>query len=98
MHVKFIYDLRLGISVPHIEQEWDHLDEQTKANTLNKWEQIRGAIPDRVKQMENQIQSVHAQLSNEEDFEKSCQLNEEMAELASIINDLWILFRVTPSL
>ncbi|OQP01541.1 hypothetical protein B1689_04345, partial [Geobacillus sp. 44C] len=34
------------------------------------------------------------QLSDENDFERSCRLNSEIAELASIINDLWIWYRM----
>ncbi|WP_332689845.1 hypothetical protein [Halalkalibacter lacteus] len=64
---------------------------------MAKWETIRGTIPDRVKEIEHEIELVHEQLTNEEDFERSCELNLEMAELASIINDLWIWFRISPT-
>ena len=50
-------------------------------------------IPDRIKVLENSINIKQAQLSNESDFERSCQLNGEIADLASIINDLWLWFR-----
>ncbi|WP_062047756.1 hypothetical protein [Bacillus sp. JCM 19034] len=98
MSVQFIYDRRLGIELPLFEQSWDALDYKIKDVTLKKWEEIRGTIPDRVKEFEEKIRIVHLQLSDEEDFETCCRLNEEMAELASIINDLWIWFRQSPAI
>jgi hypothetical protein len=97
MSVEFVYDPRLRLPLPALYRTWNELDLSTQEYTLAKWETIRGAIPDRVKEIELEIESVHEQLTNEEDFERSCELNLEMAELASIINDLWIWFRMTPS-
>ncbi|GAE25847.1 hypothetical protein JCM9140_1866 [Halalkalibacter wakoensis JCM 9140] len=97
MSVVFNFDARLGLSIPTIQGSWTELDKEYQEHILAKWETIRGTIPDRVKIIEKQIESVHLQLTSEEDFERSCQLNLEMAELASIINDLWIWFRTTPT-
>ena len=52
-----------------------------------------GLIPDRIISLEEIINTKQAQLSNETNFELSCQLNHEIADLASIINDLWLWFR-----
>ncbi|KHF39298.1 hypothetical protein [Halalkalibacter okhensis] len=98
MSVLFKYDSRLGLPLPTIHGSWDELDKGNQEQALSKWETIRGTIPDRVKDIEHQIELVHDQLTSEEDFERSCELNLEMAELASIINDLWIWFRITPAL
>ena len=62
---------------------------------LLKWEQVRGKIPDRIKELEHYINTKQHYLNNEEDFEVSCKLNSEIADLASIINDLWLWYRLT---
>ncbi|MDT8859394.1 hypothetical protein N0O92_04045 [Alkalihalobacillus sp. MEB130] len=98
MSIIFNYDSRLGLSLPVISVSWTDLDKDSQEDVLAKWETIRGTIPDRVKAIERKIDVVHSQLTVEEDFERSCELNLEMAELASIINDLWIWFRTTPSI
>ena len=61
---------------------------------LLKWEQVRGKIPDRIKELEHYINTKQHYLNNE-DFEVSCKLNSEIADLASIINDLWLWYRLT---
>ncbi|WP_227936600.1 hypothetical protein [Alkalihalobacillus deserti] len=98
MSVEFIYDSRLCLSLPSLHGSWKELNEKSQEQILAKWESIRGTIPDRIKEIEEEIETVHEQLTREEDFERSCELNLEMAELASAINDLWIWFRLTPSL
>lgn len=98
MNIDFIYDSRLGLSIPRINEHWDELEQDTQERIVSKWESIRGTIPDRVKTIEKEINLVHKALTEEENFERSCELNLEMAELASIINDLWIWFRMNPSI
>ncbi len=70
---------------------------ETQHDILFQWEQVRGAIPDRIFELEDKINQKQAQLSNESDFPRSCELNSEIAELASIINDLWIWYRTNQS-
>ncbi len=89
----FYYNDRLGIQVPVISEDWELLPYDIQQSILLYWENIRGMIPDRIKVLENSINIKQAQLSNESDFERSCQLNGEIADLASIINDLWLWFR-----
>jgi hypothetical protein len=89
----FSYDQRLGISIPNLEIEWAHYSEETQQAILFHWEKIRGSIPDRIAELESTINQKQAQLSNESNFKKSCELNSEIAELASIINDLWLWYR-----
>ncbi|KMJ55242.1 hypothetical protein AB685_28280 [Bacillus sp. LL01] len=98
MDVEFIYDSRLQISLPRFHTVWDELDQDRQAQILRSWEEIRGNIPERVKELEVVINEKQAALTEELNFERSCHLNSEIAELASIINDLWIWFRLNPSL
>ncbi|OCA91381.1 hypothetical protein A8F94_05860 [Bacillus sp. FJAT-27225] len=89
----FAYDRRLGIPVPRVGRDFEQFDRDIQEKILFSWEQIRGAIPDRIKELEHQINEKQAALSNESSFTKSCELNSEIAELASIINDLWLWYR-----
>lgn len=89
----FEYNRRLGIYVPSIEKEWQNYDSSVQTEILYKWEQIKGTIPDRIAELEKTITQKQEQLNDEGDFEKSCTLNYQIAELASIINDLWLWFR-----
>lgn len=98
MSMTFRYDSRLGIPLPVLSCRWEELEPIVQERILLEWEEIRGIIPDKVKELEQRIEAVHAELSEEEDFERSCALNLKMAELASVINDLWIYFRTTPIL
>lgn len=89
----FYFDDRLGIHVPNLDYDLElyHLD--TQHSILFQWEQIRGTIPDRIADLEKTINLKQAELQDETDFPRSCTLNKEIAELASIINDLWIWYR-----
>jgi hypothetical protein len=88
----FFHDKRLGILLP-IDLDWNQLSDDIQQSILMYWETIRGSIPDRIAELENRINIKQAQLSVESNFPLSCQLNAEIAELASIINDLWLWFR-----
>ncbi|MGX1899847.1 hypothetical protein ACT3HK_00610 [Thermolongibacillus altinsuensis] len=90
----FIYDERLGIRLPKLEKEWEAYSKQEQEEILLEWETIRGKIPDRIVELEKLINKKQAQLGEESDFIRSCALNSEIAELASIINDLWIWYRM----
>ena len=89
----FSFDHRLGIQVPELTLEWDQYNMETQQEILFYWEQVRGSIPDRISDLEIEINQKQAFLSNESNFPRSCQLNTEIAELASIINDLWLWYR-----
>lgn len=90
---RFEYDQRLGIAIPDLDQEWHRIDKATQEEILSQWEEIRGDIPDRVKQLEEKINLKQKALFNEDNFKKSCEINTEISELASTINDLWLWFR-----
>ncbi|TYR82157.1 hypothetical protein FZC66_00735 [Priestia megaterium] len=89
----FSYDERLGIKLPSLQKEWRAYDPSVQQQILLYWETIRGHIPDRIAEVEKVINQKQLQLEEEENFNTSCTLNNEIAELASIINDLWIWYR-----
>ncbi|NEW08744.1 hypothetical protein GK047_22370 [Paenibacillus sp. SYP-B3998] len=94
----FQYDQRLGIEIPKLEDEWDNYSSEVRAHILFHWEQIRGAIPDRIMKIESVIIVKQNQLNHEDDFPISCRLNSEIADLASTINDLHLWFRMNQDL
>ncbi|ANB57726.1 hypothetical protein GFC29_2042 [Anoxybacillus sp. B7M1] len=94
MNAYFIHDQRLGISLPSLDKEWEEYSEKEQHEILLEWEKIRGTIPDRIAELEQIINHKQEQLSDENNFTRSCQLNFEIAELASVINDLWIWYRM----
>jgi hypothetical protein len=87
-------DDRLGILLPELEIDWEQYTDEERAAILLRWEEIRGTIPDRIKALEQIIIKKQNQLNVEENFSISCALNSEIAELASIINDLHLWYRV----
>jgi hypothetical protein len=90
----FTEDKRLGIPVPDLSKDWDEYSWETQQTILFHWEKIRGTIPDRIAELESIINRKQSELSDESDFNRSCQLNSEIADLASIINDLWLWYRI----
>ncbi|MBT2681622.1 hypothetical protein J7E38_21925 [Bacillus sp. ISL-35] len=89
----FLFNSRLGIPLPEFNKKWEEYDLDTQHAILLHWEKIRGSIPDRIAELEKTINHKQAQLSNESNFVTSCELNSEIAELASVINDLWLWYR-----
>lgn len=90
----FRFSERLGIYYPNLEIEWEKIHPLEQEAILMQWEKIRGSIPDQIAKIEEQINAKQDELNNEEDFSKSCRLNAEISEHASIINDLWLWFRL----
>ena len=89
----FRMDERLGLPVPALQKEWEEYAKEEQDAILCRWEQIRGSIPDLIKAREAIINEKQASLEQEDDFIKSCELNAQIADNASIINDLWLLYR-----
>ncbi|TCT24961.1 hypothetical protein EDD68_10428 [Melghiribacillus thermohalophilus] len=89
----FVKHPRLNIPVPDLEKDWNEYTKEEQEYILGEWEKIRGMIPDRIKQLERQIEQKQDQLNHEMNFGISCRLNDEISELASMINELWILYR-----
>lgn len=97
MQEHFSFNQRLGIPLPNL-LDWDQYDIETQNTMLFYWEQIRGTIPDRIHELENTINKRQDQLSVESNFVRSCELNNEIAGLASIINDLWLWYRANQTI
>lgn len=93
MRYEFVLDHRLGIPLPSLALEWEMYTAEERSDILFQWEEVRAKIPDRIIQLESVINQKQAQLSEEENFVISCELNSEIHELASVINDLNIWFR-----
>ncbi|MDQ0340349.1 hypothetical protein J2S00_003158 [Caldalkalibacillus uzonensis] len=94
MAFQFKLNERLGIHIPILERDWDDYSLAEQAQILKQWEHYRSDIPGRIKELERLIERKQEALNEEADFECSCRLNDEIAELASIINDLNIWFRI----
>ncbi|MBM7565456.1 hypothetical protein [Paenibacillus sacheonensis] len=94
MNHYFTWDDRLGISLPTLHQEWERFSEAERTYIVTQWEGIRGTIPERVIAIERVINAKQAELFEEEDFERSCGINSDIADLASRINDLHIWYRM----
>ncbi len=90
----FTFDERLGIRLPALDMQWEEYSHTERADILMEWEEIRATIPDRIHRVEAVIIEKTKQMSEEENFARSCELNSEIHELASVINDLNIWFRV----
>jgi len=89
----FLFNSRLGIPLPALRENWEDYSLEKQHAILLHWEKIRGSIPDRIAELEETINFKQAQLGDESNFLRSCELNSEIAEIASIINDLWLWYR-----
>lgn len=90
---QFQFDHRLQITLPVLDDCWEKLSQADQEAILLKWEQIKSLIPDRIAELEQIICYKQEKLSGEANFQHSCLLNTEIADLASIINDLWLWYR-----
>ena len=90
----FIWNERLGIPLPELDRSWELFREEEQTFIVTQWEIIRGSIPDRVFALEKLINVKQAELYEEDDFETSCVINSDIAELASHINDFHIWYRI----
>ncbi|WNF36054.1 hypothetical protein RJD24_16595 [Bacillaceae bacterium IKA-2] len=90
---RFEYDERLGISIPDLEKSLSDYNKATQEEILLRWEEVRGNIPERIFELEKEINLKQALLNNEANFEQACDLNTKISILASTINDLWLWFR-----
>ncbi|MFC5469490.1 hypothetical protein ACFPPD_12225 [Cohnella suwonensis] len=95
---QFEYSERHGIRIPRLTADWETLGPERQIAVLERWEIIRGSIPDRIFAFEAGIRIKQQQLFEEEDFARSCRINDDISDLASRINDLNIWFRVQQEL
>lgn len=93
MHRYFSLNKRLGIELPMLEKAIEDYNLDTQHAVLFHWEKVRGAIPDRIAELEAEINKKQKKMNKEEDIHTSATINSEIAELASIINDLLIWYR-----
>jgi DNA-binding transcriptional MerR regulator len=89
----FSLNKRLGIELPMLDKAIEDYDQETQHAVLFHWEKVRGAIPDRIAELEAEINTKQKKMNKEEDIHTSATINSEIAELASIINDLLIWYR-----
>jgi hypothetical protein len=94
MSYQFEFNKRLGISLPVLDKDWDQYSSNEQSQILYEWEEHRSDIPARVKQVEKIIEKKQHALNDEDNFIRSCELNSEISQLASAINDLNIWFRI----
>ncbi|MGD6849325.1 hypothetical protein [Rossellomorea aquimaris] len=92
----FSYNSRLGIHLPRFSKDWPSYSPEEQEIILLEWERVRGMIPDRIQEIEEEIERLQAKLAQEDNFDRSCMINGEISERASEINDLWIWYRTTP--
>ena len=95
---RFVFDERLGIRLPETDRDWwlYSLDEQ--AEMIEEWERIKSRIPDRIKELEDDINAKHLEISEEDDWDRVCELYEQYFAIASVINDLNIWAKIEPGL
>jgi hypothetical protein len=98
MRKEFVYNERLGIALPELLEDWDSYPLSIREEIIDIWEQIRGRIPERIFELEKIINLKQNLLTFEENFPTACQLNSEIAECASIINDLHLWYRANQEL
>ncbi|WP_241156886.1 hypothetical protein [Bacillus sp. FJAT-42376] len=60
---------------------------------MAQWEKERSKIPDRIAELEDVIRAKQRRMDHEENFEAACLYNAAIADLASVINDLWLWYR-----
>ncbi|KXG43596.1 hypothetical protein [Tepidibacillus decaturensis] len=90
--VKFVYDFRLGINIPQFDKDWEEYSTLEQSYIIDRWEQERAKIPDRIKLVEKEIMEKQ-ELMFEMSFEEYCKVHEEIVDKASVINELNIWFR-----
>ena len=96
MRELFEYDGRLDLEVPKLEREWEEYPHEERASILERWERIRGAIPDRIARFEAEIAGRQELLHGEEDWDRTLALMDEIHDYSSRIADLNILYRTQP--
>lgn len=98
LEAQFALDGRLGIPLPRFGVPWEEMNALERAGVVERWELIRGRIPDAIMAREARIRRLLDELFEEEDFVRCCSLNDEIAEAASVIHDLQIWYRTQQDL
>lgn len=95
-HYEFVYNDRLGIRIPVLHQEWVSYTTAEQEAMIAEWERISARIPDRIKELEADIEATQLEAAGEDDWDRFCALYEEIFRIASIINDLNIWAKNDP--
>ncbi|MFC3804151.1 hypothetical protein [Cohnella sp. GCM10012308] len=98
LNAQFLPDSRLGIPLPRFDVPWEEMDALERAGVVERWELIRGRIPDAIMAREADIRRLLDELFDEEDFVRCCWLNEKISQAASVIHDLQIWYRTQQDL
>lgn len=91
---RFRYDKRLGILLPNLYEDWESLSPEERHAMIMEWEKIRARIPDRIMELEGEINKRQEHIAKEDDWDKICKLYGEIYGIASTINDLQIWSRI----
>ncbi|MGB8956305.1 MAG: hypothetical protein WCC10_13110 [Tumebacillaceae bacterium] len=97
-HYEFVFNERLGIRTPALHQEWVTYTTAEQEAMIAEWERIAARIPDRIKELEADIESTQLEAAGEDDWDRFCELYEEIFRIASIINDLNIWAKNDPQM
>ncbi|GBG12263.1 hypothetical protein B1748_07290 [Paenibacillus sp. MY03] len=89
----FQWNDRLRLHIPTLAKDWEQYSLEERTAIIARWELIRGTIPDRVMEFEAGIIRMQAEMDEEDNFERCCELTYAIADLASRINDLHIWYR-----
>ena len=95
---RFVFDERLGIQLPQHDREWWEYSLDEQAEMIQEWERIKSRIPDRILELERNIEDKHQEIGREDDWDRVCELYEEYFAIASVINDLNIWAKIEPGL
>lgn len=94
----FHVDDRLGITIPALTREWTEYSLDERRVILERWEIERGHIPHQVSVFEAQIAALQEAMHQEEEWEQTVALMDQINDYASRITDLNIWFRTQPDL
>jgi hypothetical protein len=94
----FKMDPRLGIPLPDPDCDWESLSLSERERILARWEAIRGTIPSRIQQLEQEIENRQNRIYEEDDWPTVCRLYQEISEIAAAIHDLNLWYRTQPDL
>lgn len=89
---EFVFNKKLGIRIPHLTKEWDEYSLEEQKDIIHQWENERAKIPDRVKEIENEIEELQ-DLMFKIEFDEYVKVHKEIVEMSSAINDLNIWYR-----
>ena len=96
MEEVFKHDERLGLEVPELDKAWMDYSREQRLAILEHWESMRGRIPHLIGLFEAEIHTRQDLLHEEDDWDKTVALLNEINDYASRINDLNILYRTQP--